>query len=187
MKTILSFFVLVFILSTVKAKAASISFSGPINPKTIQSLSEKIQRLILNNDRDIVLTLESKGGEVPSAVTLAKMLTDLKKSGHRIVTFNRSVCYSACTIIFSAGDVRMATPQAKFYFHSIGVKGAGKNWKEVQRYWADIWLDQIRIVDFRLAFDLENDKILLGRGKERYLTGGELFRSGFSYVNSLNR
>lgn len=187
MKFALVSVLLAFFVFSNEASASNFNFSGAINPKTANSLIEKIQKQLWNGDRDIVITLDSRGGEIPSALAIVKYLKQLKSSGRRIVTYNRSLCASACTILFAAGDVRMATPRAQFLFHSVGVKGAGKKREEVQTYWAGVWADQVRFVDWRLAYELNKEGTLVGRKETRTYIASKLNDEGYTFVNYIYR
>ena len=172
-------------MTSFNAEAGSVSFYGEINPYSVRTMAAKIEKQLWSGDNDIVLHLESNGGEIPSALALANLLRSITESGRRVVTYASSYCESACTIIFAAGSVRIARPDAEFYFHSVGVQGAGKKRNEVQKTWSEVWLGQVGLVDERLADELNNNNITVGWGKERTYTAKELIDHGYSFVSYL--
>jgi hypothetical protein len=65
-----------------------------------------------------LLEIESPGGLVHEA----SLIVELVKK-HHLDTLVRGKCYSACTVIFLAGERRFVGPQARFGFHQAGFEG----------------------------------------------------------------
>jgi len=78
-----------------------------------------------DKDQDIALELNSDGGDLEAAFSIAEVITAARKGGYRV---RASVppggrCNSACVVIFAAADHRTAASDAKFLLH--GVRYAG--------------------------------------------------------------
>ncbi|MCC2680333.1 MAG: Clp protease [Pseudobdellovibrio sp.] len=176
------FLFLFLVLAAQSTLAFSVKLEGPVSPGSVQAVMNSVNTHMSAGETDMTLRLESDGGEIPSAVKLANFLREKMAQGLRLETYNRVQCNSACTIIFAAGQVRKASRGAKFYFHSVGVEGAGNNHDAIQLKWAKIWSGQIAMVDPRLAQELEQDETLIGYAHEKTYRGGQLFDGGYSYV-----
>lgn len=174
-----------FILIAQSALAFTVKLEGPVSPSSVRSVMNSVNRHMADGEMEITLRLDSNGGEIPSAVNLANFLREKAAQGLFVTTFNRTKCNSACTIIFAAGQKRTASRGAIFFFHSVGVKGAGKDHDDVQFHWARVWSSQIANVDPRLAQELDQDEILLGSANERTYRAGTLFDNGYSYVSEI--
>lgn len=175
-----------FLLSAQVAFSFSVRLDGAVSQESVRSVMNSISKHLQSGETEMTLRLESEGGDIPAAVTLANFLRDKSTEGLSVTTYNRAKCNSACTIIFAAGKVRKAARGAEFYFHSVGVSGAGKDHDAVQFRWARIWSSQIAMVDPRLGQELEEDDILVGQSNERIYKGGRLFDDGYTYVTELN-
>lgn len=177
-----------FIVSTFlgsQVLAATVSFSGPVNSGSVQRLIQEIKRSISSGSRKVLVNLESEGGEIPPAIRAAQFLKTLRASGIHVVTSNRSFCESSCTIIYAAGQTRMASSGATFYFHQVGVRGnvSSERREQIRRQWAKSWLDEIRRADPRLASELEAAEVFLLRRAERTYYAGALRPPVYSFVN----
>jgi len=179
-------FVFLFMLSAQVALGFSVRLDGAVSQDSVRSVMSSINKHMEAGETEMTLRLDSEGGDIPAAVSLANFLRDKSAQGLSVTTYNRLKCNSACTIIFAAGQTRKATRAAEFYFHSVGVSGAGKDHDAVQFHWARVWSSQIAMVDSRLGQELEDDDILVGESSERIYKGGRLFDDGYTYVTELN-
>lgn len=70
---------------------------------------------------DIYLELNSRGGYLTEAEEIYNRIKSLKEEGKSISTFvaSGSVCASACTVIFAAGEKRVAGEAASFMVHGV--------------------------------------------------------------------
>ena len=163
----------------------SVELDEAVTPKSISKIISTIDKKISEGETELKFKLDSEGGEVPSALRMANYLREKRQQGLQVTTQVNSRCNSACTIIFAAGEVRKAAGGAEFYFHSVGVQGAGSNHDAVQAQWSRIWLNEIAGVDPRLAAELDADEITVGKDNERTYYGRKLFNQGYSYVTEL--
>jgi len=182
---VVKFLVLFLLLAAQNVLAFSVKLEGPVTPGSVQAVMNSVNTHMNAGETQMTLRLESDGGEIPSAVKLANFLREKASQGLRLETYNRVECNSACTIIFAAGQVRKAARGAKFYFHSVGVQGAGSDHDVVQLRWANIWSAQIAMVDPRLSQELDQDETLIGYAHEKTYRGGQLFDGGYSYVTEV--
>lgn len=183
LKTLPIFFIL--LLLTEGSFGFSVKLDGAVSRDSVRSVMSSVNKHVENGESELTLRLESEGGDIPAAVDLAHFLREKSAQGLSVTTYNRSKCNSACTIIFAAGQFRKATRGAEFYFHSVGVSGAGKNHDAIQFHWARVWSSQVAMVDSRLAQELEEDNILVGKSNERIYKGGGLFDGGYTYVTDI--
>lgn len=181
----MKFTLLSFLFLSQVATAYSVNLKGPVSPSSVQAVMNSVNTHLAAGEVNLTLRLESEGGQIPSAVNLANFLREKVAQGLYVTTYNRAQCNSACTIIFAAGQKRIAARGAKFYFHSVGVDGAGKDHDAVQQRWANIWIGEIGKVDPRLAQELEVDETLVGYGHEKTYHAGALFDNGYTYVSEL--
>ncbi len=91
-----------------KLKGNTIRLGGEVNYLMYQAL------LIMLNKHPMVttITLESNGGIVFAGRSIAKLL-EVRALTTQVETY----CYSACTLVFSAGKKRILLPGAKVGFH----------------------------------------------------------------------
>jgi hypothetical protein len=178
-----NFLGLILLLFSQTLMAFTVKFYQPVTPATVTSAMNAIEQRVNAGENELTLKLQSDGGEIPSAINLANYLRLKEKNGVRVTTYNGSNCSSSCTIIFAAGQIRKAKKSATFYFHSVGVEGAGQNTRDIQLQWATAWYYQVASVDYRLASDLWRNSILIGEGHERTYTASQLGKNGYTYVN----
>lgn len=163
-------------------KKETITFTDAITPESINKLIAKIEKVISKNQEsgvEITLLLESLGGDVNHTLRAVKFIREMNQNP--AVTINtkvmpRKTCESACTILFTAGEKRIAGSKALFGFHAPKiVKGdLGKYTKEeVEDIYRKIWLNSISEVDPYASHFIEaNDYLMFSR--MRYLAGKEL-------------
>jgi ATP-dependent protease ClpP protease subunit len=89
-------------------------FEGPINDTNTSRLMSIIAALIPKGLKEIHLVVGTGGGSIPDALLTYGFLCALPA---RLTTYNLSTVASAGTIIYLAGEKRMAAPNAFFQFH----------------------------------------------------------------------
>ena len=128
------FFLVAVILSTNSLPAAFISqkgntihFDGKIYANTDEAFIHYFTLAMLESDPDdpIILNLNSGGGDPYAAHSIAGIIRSAQKYGTRVITKvgEGSKCFSACPIIFVAGDERVAAEEAHFLFHGMKYSG----------------------------------------------------------------
>ena len=81
--------------------------------------SAKALETAIKENPDIhLIEVESKGGYVHEADLIVNLIQK-----HGLNTLARGKCYSACTLIFLAGQRRYVSPEARFGFHQSGYEG----------------------------------------------------------------
>lgn len=91
------------------AERKAIIISGPITEDTLTQF-----KAALTPETEVVM-IASPGGDLIPAVEISKIIYN-----NHIATLvpRKGMCYSACTIIFQAGSVRMAYEDSMFMYHS---------------------------------------------------------------------
>jgi len=92
------------------------SFSEEITPSSGKLLVAKMTEHTHHDVERVVLDLSSPGGRVESAMILYK---EFLSSPFELVTHNVGEVASMGTIVFLAGDRRLASPEATFLLHPI--------------------------------------------------------------------
>ncbi|HVK61246.1 MAG TPA: ATP-dependent Clp protease proteolytic subunit [Bdellovibrionales bacterium] len=180
---------LIIVIGLNTSQATTVKFKGPgdanaVTKESVAQLIANIERLKNAGERDIVVELNSGGGDLQQALNgYAKM----KELG--VDTYASIYCGSSCTILYAAGKRRTAGKVAKFMFHPIKIElasGLSKEKKaevkarmdEYIHHFSQRWYEVIRSVDSHLAYELERDNVLT-EGRERNFTARTLRRSGF--------
>lgn len=96
------------LVDTIPEKNA-IVISGPITEKTLKRF-----KAVLTPDTELVI-IASPGGDLIPAVEISKIIYN-----RHLATLvpKHGMCYSACTMIFQAGNIRMAYEDSMFMYHS---------------------------------------------------------------------
>lgn len=129
----------------------SIKFSGRINPSKVDRLLGSINRALGEGETDIMITLNSEGGNLGSAFKATRTIKRLNRGGANIQTKVVRYCGSACTVMFTAGAKRWARTGARFMFHSPKVESGGLSKVEkrkIEARYRRTWLNSIRSVDY---------------------------------------
>lgn len=87
---------------------------GPIEA----SLLEQFEQLPQSIE---TLVIDSTGGRVDTAVAISKIIHQ-----RNIETHTKTICYSACTLIYQSGVRRSADPSAHFMYHKVQWYGPGR-------------------------------------------------------------
>ncbi|MCW5751395.1 MAG: hypothetical protein KIT81_09630 [Alphaproteobacteria bacterium] len=75
--------------------------------------------------RRIELHLDSEGGNLDATFGMLREMAAARRAGMRFLTRvpAGAICYSACTLLFAAGEERIAGDDASFLFHGIVHRG----------------------------------------------------------------
>lgn len=87
---------------------------GPIETSLLEQfeqLPESIETLVI----------DSTGGRVDIAISISKIIHQ-----RNIETHTKTICYSACTLIYQSGVRRSADPNAHFMYHKVQWFGPGR-------------------------------------------------------------
>jgi hypothetical protein len=150
----------------------TVRFGGYINQRSINSLIAKVSKAL---DKDPVVTVElsSDGGEISAAFDFVRRAQGL---GGTVNTLVRSSCESACTIMFTGGQERLARSSAQFGFHAPAIASRvprGVSREAVLKRARDRWMDAIAAVDGQ-AVSLIESRGMLNDEEMSYLRGRDL-------------
>jgi len=174
----------------VEQDGATVRLSGKIRATTSLLFTNALARALLQSDprEPIVVKLNSAGGDTHAAHDIADMIHAARRHGASVTTRVEagSYCLSACPLIFSAGDDRLAGATAMFLFHGVTYRGPRSTQEvaatlaaEKQRY-----LNRMRAADRRLGRFLTDNRIVED-GIDTAFAGADL-RSGFpEFVTAL--
>jgi hypothetical protein len=101
--------------STVEmARSSNISISGVITQGTADRVLDELKAM---PGPVVTIHLDSPGGDVSAALQINEAL---KRSDSLVVTSvaDEARCMSSCTLIFAAGDRRLAGQRSRFRFHA---------------------------------------------------------------------
>lgn len=104
---------------TASAQSAAeyyVVFDGPINDTNTSRLMSIIGGLIPKGLKELHLIVGTSGGNIPDALLAYGFLRALPA---KVTTYNLSTVASAGTIIYLAGEKRIAAPGAFFQFHRV--------------------------------------------------------------------
>ncbi len=99
------------------------NFSGEITERAGAELISRMTQYAHEEAETVVLSLSTPGGRVDTAKKLHEMLT--AERTFQLVTWNTSRIESMGNLLFLAGDVRVATREARFFFHPIKLEVSG--------------------------------------------------------------
>ena len=166
----------------VEKTTSKLHFSGVINKSSINRLIKRLDKIIKKNqgtNQEIVLTLNSGGGDINETIRAVKYMRELSQNPlikiHTKVN-SYSDCESACTILFTGGAKRFASERSRFGFHSPKYeKGKlnGMTPKEVEERYRRIWLSYVAMVDQETANLVESRGYLLDQDMS-YISGRNL-------------
>jgi hypothetical protein len=96
------------------ARSRDITISGIITQKTADRVLDELETL---PGPVVTVRLDSPGGDVSAALQINDRL---KRSDRLVVTSvaDEARCMSSCTLIFAAGDQRLAGHRSRFRFHA---------------------------------------------------------------------
>jgi hypothetical protein len=96
------------------ARSSDISISGVITQGTANRVLDELETL---PGPVVTVRLDSPGGDVSAALQINEAL---KRSDRLVVTSvaDEARCMSSCTLIFAAGDRRLAGHRSRFRFHA---------------------------------------------------------------------
>lgn len=158
-----------------------LSFRDEITASSIDSLLRRIDKVVQKNKGSqlvITLSLDSGGGNINETIRAINKIRELNKDP--LIEINTKVsygsCESACTILYTAGEKRIATKHAQFGFHSPKFQ-SGKlgtmTKKEVEERYRRIWLGYISEVDQNAATIIKDRRYLMDH-EMSFMSGKEL-------------
>lgn len=169
------------LLEVVETKT-KLSFSGYINQSSISRLIKKIDKAVAKNKgtkQIITISLNSGGGNINEAIKAIQYIRNLNNDP--LIEINTKVssfsdCESACTILFTAGEKRLASERSEFGFHSPKLekgKIEGMTRDEIEERYRQIWLRYIAMVDQTVASRVESSRYLYDDDMS-YISGRDL-------------
>lgn len=96
--------------------------SGTINRTMVDKILEELQTDYYQPEKLLRLVIDSPGGSISMALTLARLLMNCFADIH---TYNMSVVDSAAVCLYLCGNKRFASPSSRFFIHppAISVQG----------------------------------------------------------------
>lgn len=169
------------LLDVVETKT-KLSFSGYISKSSISRLIKKIDKAVAKNrgtKQIITISLSSGGGNINEAIRAIQHIRNLNNDP--LIEINTKVssysdCESACTILFTAGEKRLASERSEFGFHSPKLekgKIEGMTRNEIEERYRQIWLRYIAMVDQTVAARVESSRYLYDDDMS-YISGRDL-------------
>lgn len=107
-------------------ESASFSLNPPellineITERSANKLRRLINRRLTRGDQILLLTIDSVGGDVYSALSLIDLIEHIKKNKlATVITFCSGKAFSAGALLLSAGEIRLATPHSTIMLHEV--------------------------------------------------------------------
>lgn len=143
------------------------TISGNINHKRVLEFSAFIDEL--EDESDIIILINSQGGDEGCGRALAGMIKNLRDHGHYVNTVGQGDIHSAAVIVFAAGEERSLSRFAMVMVHEsqMSVEGSAsvmkKNAKQMEldeRFWCDR-LSELTGTDAKVWMKLHEDEVYL--------------------------
>ena len=96
--------------------------SGAINRELVDRILAEVQTDCYQPEKLLRLVIDSPGGSIPLALTLARFLMNCFEEIH---TYNLSAVDSAAVCLYLCGSKRFANPTSRFFMHPPGVHVQG--------------------------------------------------------------
>jgi ATP-dependent protease ClpP protease subunit len=92
------------------------TFSGEVTVESSKILVDDMIQCVSHGVKQVVLDVTTPGGEVASGVKLHEVLSSMPME---LITRNTSEVASIGNILFLAGEIRLASPEARFFLHPL--------------------------------------------------------------------
>lgn len=158
-----------------------LSFRDEITASSIDSLLRKIDKVVQKHKGSqlvITLSLDSGGGNINETIRAINKIRELNNDP--LIEINTKVsygsCESACTMLYTAGEKRLATKHAQFGFHSPKFQSGNKGTltkRDIEERYRRIWLGYISGVDQNAATIIKDRRYLMDE-EMSYMSGKEL-------------
>lgn len=142
-----------------------VHFSREIDPQSTHELITVLMHLANGSDLDVMLYLNSNGGNVVAGIHCHNMIRALPIN---LTTHNVGNVDSIANVIFLAGNHRVSSPASTFMFHSVGFDQTGPVRLEERNLRQ--WLDSVVADNKRMG------GIIAGRTNLSARRAGILFR-----------
>lgn len=170
------------IRETLPLVQAKVNFSDEITPSSIDALLKRINKTIeknKGNQIEITLNLSSGGGNINETIRAINAIRELNNDP--LIQINTKVsnwgsCESACTILYTAGEKRIASKHAQFGFHSPKFQSGDKQGmtkRDIEERYRKIWLGYISGVDTNSATIIKDRRYLMDY-EMSYMSGRDL-------------
>lgn len=156
--------------------AITIDIFGPITEKSL-NVSQLAKRLE-EKENDVVVRIDSRGGDYDVALTAYNLL---KNSSKNVTTINMGHAFSAASLLFLAGDQRVANIGSTWMIHnikSIDESGNAKMFEKTAQMLNKLDDDWLNIVAERTDLSKEDARKFMDA--EEYLTSKETVKYGIS-------
>lgn len=120
--------------------------SGCVDEHMVEKILFIVKEKISDNCKKLHIAVQSSGGSVTIALAIADLLMSLPC---KVITYNIGNVESAALLIYSAGEDRVCSPEARFYIHPIGKEINGvQTVKTLSRYLKEIDQDTDRVAKY---------------------------------------
>lgn len=134
--------------------------------------------LSLNEDSHLRLYINSVGGEVYSALSIAELM---RLRDVRATAYVLGECHSAALIPFAACQTRFVSPSSSFLFHDMTVGADAVSAKHIQRWSTHMhWINRQFLDTLSDMFCIPREQIDKWAGHERYLKSKDLVGAGIA-------
>lgn len=100
------------------SETCDLLISGNINREMVDKILEEVQTAYYRPEKLLRLVIDSPGGSITLALTLARFLTNCFDE---IYTYSLSMVDSAAVCLYLCGSKRFACPTSRFFMHPPGV------------------------------------------------------------------
>jgi hypothetical protein len=170
-------------------KEEKLTFRDDITASSIDALLKRINKVIEKNKGNqlvITLSLDSGGGNINETIRAVNKIRQL--NNNPLIEINTKVssgsCESACTILYTAGEKRLASKYAQFGFHSPKFQSGNKGTmtkKEIEDRYRNIWLGYVSAIDQNAATIIIDRRYLMDE-EMSYMSGKELNQGYVTHI-----
>ena len=127
-------------------ESCDLFISGGINRELVERILVEAQKDYYQPNKLLRLVIDSPGGSIPLALTLARFLMNCFREIH---TYNLSAVDSAAVCLYLCGNKRYANPTSRFFMHPPGVHVQGtQNEQQLKEILQGLQTDTKCMIDF---------------------------------------
>jgi len=121
--------------------------------------ASSLKRELSRCEGNIIVDIFSYGGDVFEGIAMYNMLRDYSDTKGKVTTVNSSVCASIASLLFLAGDKRMAHENATIMIHKAWMLTAGNNEELVNSAKMLDAIDNLLANTYAKTMDMSKDEI----------------------------
>lgn len=169
-----------------------VKIAKEINRKTVAKVTESLQKCIANNQKQLVLDIDSPGGECYAAIAIIELMRACEDV--EVVTVVSGFAASAAALIFASGTKgrRYMNPNARLLLHSVQVTAGQMNMAEFhEEYEETRALNEVlcEMASENARSNTSIKDIIESSNVDKYITAQECYRAGICdhlYVPTLS-